>query len=191
MLTEKDILKDMTFKFDEPFGDNRLKELILYIAEKCQEDTTFGAIKLNKILYFSDFISFTKYGEPITGVEYMRLGQGPVPKRMKPISSEMQAQHKIFIQKRDYFGHEQQRVIPMNEANLDIFKPRDIALVDEVINHLWGESAERVSKMSHGIAWKMFEDKQSIPYEAAYLSNATPTQEDLDWAEELIAKHGW
>ena len=79
----------------------------------------------------------------------------------------------------------------MRDADLDIFKPRDIAIVDEVIRILWGESANQVSEMSHGIAWKMFEDRQSIPYEAAYLSNASPTQEDIDWAEELIGKHGW
>ncbi len=184
MLNEQDILKDMTFKFDEPFGDNRLKELILYIAEKCQEDPTFGATKLNKILYFSDFISFTMHGEPITGVEYMRLGQGPVPKRMKPITRELETQHKISIKSRDYFGLEQQRVIPLVDADLDVFKPRDIAVVDEVIKHFWGDSAKKVSLMSHGIAWKMFEDKESIPYEAAYLSNAMPSQEDVDWAEE-------
>jgi hypothetical protein len=191
VITEDEILKDMTFKFDEPFGDNRLKELILYIGEKCKDDPGFGATKLNKILYFSDFISFTEHGEPITGVEYMRLGQGPVPKHLLPVSKQMQAQHEMFIERREYYGHEQQRVIPMRDANLDVFKPRDIAVVDEVIRILWGESADRVSRMSHGIAWKIFEDKQSIPYEAAYLSNAFPTQEDIDWAEELIAKHGW
>jgi hypothetical protein len=191
MLNDKEILKDMTFKFDEPYGDDRLKELLLYISKKCQEDETFGATKLNKILYFSDFISFTMRGEPITGVEYMRLGQGPVPKRMKPITRELEEDHKISIQSRDYFGLEQQRVIPLVEANLDVFKPQDIAIVDEVIQKLWGDSAKKVSDMSHGIAWKLFEDKESIPYEASYLSNAVPTQEDIDWAEELIAKYGW
>jgi hypothetical protein len=181
----------MTFRFGEPYGDDRLRELILYIAEKCQEDPTFGATKLNKILYFSDFLSFTLHGEPVTGVEYMRLGQGPVPKRMKPITRELQEEHRIAVQSRDYFGLEQQRVIPLSKPNLDLFKPRDIAVVDEVIKQLWGDSAKKVSRLSHGIAWKMFEDKESIPYEAAYLSNGGPTQEDLDWAEELIARYGW
>ena len=191
MLSEKEILKDMTYTFDKPYGDDRLKEIIIYISSKCQDDPTFGATKLNKILYFSDFTSFSECGEPVTGVEYMRLGQGPVPKHLIPVSEHMKAKHEIFIETREYFGHEQLRVIPMREANIDIFKPRDIAIVDEVIRLLWGETADRVSRMSHGIAWKMFQDKQSIPYEAAYLSNASPTQEDIDWAEELIAKNGW
>jgi hypothetical protein len=180
----------MTFKFDTPYGEDRLKELILYVASKCKDDPTFGAIKLNKILYFADFVSFMRYGEPVTGVEYMRLGQGPAPKHFIPVSKQMQGKD-MFIEKRDYFGHEQQRVIPMRDANLDLFKPRDIAMVDEIIEALWGENANRVSEWSHGIAWKMFEDKQSIPYEAAYLSNSLRSEEDIDWAEELIAKHGW
>jgi|SRR5271157_95407 len=191
MLTAEDILKEMTFKFDAPYGEDRLKELILYIGEKCKDDPTFGAIKLNKILYFADFISFIRYGEPVTGVEYMRLGQGPAPKHLLPVSKQMQAAKEMFIEKRNYFDREQQRVIPMRDANLNLFKPRDIAMVDEVISALWGENADRVSEWSHGIAWKMFDDKQSIPYEAAYLSNSWRGEEDEDWAQELITKYGW
>ena len=37
-------------------GDERkLRELILYISQRCANDPTFGAIKLNKTLCFSDF----------------------------------------------------------------------------------------------------------------------------------------
>jgi hypothetical protein len=191
VLITEDILKKMTFKFDAPYGEDRLKELILYIGDKCKEDPAFGATKLNKILYFADFISFSRYGDPVTGVEYMRLGQGPAPKHLLPISRQMQADKELFIEKRDYFGRDQLRAIPMREANLNLFKPRDIAMVDEQIAALWGENADRVSERSHGIAWKMFEDKESIPYEASYLSNSLRTNEDVDWAQELITKYGW
>jgi hypothetical protein len=68
----------------------KLKELILYISQKCASDPNFGAIKLNKILYFSDFASFAHYGEPITGAEYQKLEQGPAPRRMVPVRNEMQ-----------------------------------------------------------------------------------------------------
>jgi len=40
-----------------PPNDDKLRELILLIAEWCQADPKFGAIKLNKLLFHADFFS--------------------------------------------------------------------------------------------------------------------------------------
>ena len=77
-----------TFNFHLPNGEAKLRELILYIANKAPD---FGAVKLNKTLVFSDFIAFYRFGVPITGVEYMRLPEGPVPRRMLPVLAELKA----------------------------------------------------------------------------------------------------
>ena len=47
-------------------GEVRLLELILYVAEKCQDDPKFGATKLNKILWWADFLAYAQHGTPIT-----------------------------------------------------------------------------------------------------------------------------
>ena len=36
-----------------------------------QADSKFGATKLNKILWWSDFLACAQRGKPITGIEYM------------------------------------------------------------------------------------------------------------------------
>ena len=46
----------------------KFKELVLHISQKCADDPSFGAVKLNKILFFADFASSAHYGTPITGV---------------------------------------------------------------------------------------------------------------------------
>ncbi len=66
---------DLTFGSDGTRSTEKLRELVLYIADKCEEDRTFGAVKLNKILFYADFISFAEYGEPITGVSTGSLKQ--------------------------------------------------------------------------------------------------------------------
>jgi hypothetical protein len=58
-ISSKETVK-LTYKFDEYNSDERLQELILYIAEKCEEDPTFGATKLNKILYLQISFHFLK-----------------------------------------------------------------------------------------------------------------------------------
>ena len=86
-----------TFSFPEMDPDRRLAELILYIAEKCERDPNFGATKLNKILAFADFSAYFETGRPITGAEYMRTPQGPVPRRLPPVRAELEARHEIAM----------------------------------------------------------------------------------------------
>src|SRR5205809_48582 len=87
-----------TFSFPEINGDERLRELIVYIAGRCDSDPSFGAVKLNKILMYSDFMAFCRRRRPITGVEYMRLPQGPATRRLKPITAEMEQNHEMAFQ---------------------------------------------------------------------------------------------
>jgi hypothetical protein len=181
----------LTYSFDQMNGEERLQELILYIASKCSDDPRFGATKLNKILYFADFLSYMHYGEPITGVEYMRLGQGPVPKRLVPVREKMISRGEIAMAIQSLRIGEQHRIVALRDPNLDLFKPRDIAVIDNVIEQLWGKKAKSVSEMSHGIAWKIARDKESIPYQSIFLSDDGITKDDVDKAQELINEYGW
>ena len=63
---------------------DKFKELILYVCEKSATDPNFGATKLNKILFLSDFWAYAYCGRPITGVEYMKLRFGPAPEGVRP-----------------------------------------------------------------------------------------------------------
>lgn len=190
-VTAQDYASKVIFNYPEMDSDLRLRELILYISDKCVDDPTFGVTKLNKILAFADFASFAVRGNPITGAEYMKLGKGPVPRRMIPIRKELEAEQDIIIKKRDYYSQEQHRVIALKQANLDIFNAHDIALVDDYIRLLWGKTAKEVSEMSHGMAWQVAENKDLIPYQAMLLSEEGITEEDIAEAQELINQHAW
>ncbi len=45
-----------------PENEKKFAELILYVSQKSTFDSTFGSTKLNKILYFSDFLAYGKLG---------------------------------------------------------------------------------------------------------------------------------
>jgi hypothetical protein len=172
-------------------GDvSRLKELIVYIASKCQEDPAFGAVKLNKILFQADFRAYRLRGKPVTGTAYFRLKHGPAPKAMKPIMAELHRDEAVRTQRRIVAGREQIRPIALRPAKLDHFSGEDIAIVDDVIDELRGKSAVAVSAESHGIQWKTRHHKDPIPYEAAYLSDEPVTADDEQRAIELIRDLG-
>jgi len=190
-MNTQQLLARLTYEFPDMDGERRLRELILYIANKCEDDPTFGATKLNKIVYFADFMSYELYGEPITGVAYKKLDYGPVPESMHVIQEEMVAEQDIVLKRRPLRrGGEQHRVVSLREPQLDLFKARDIALLDDVIRELWGKRAERVSDMSHGVAWKAAASKGRIPYQAALLDDDI-TDDDIALSQELAREYGW
>ncbi len=43
------------------FDMERFKELMVFVADTCIGDPTFLAVKLNKILYFADFMAYRVY----------------------------------------------------------------------------------------------------------------------------------
>lgn len=184
----------LTYEFPELNGEAKLRELILYIADKCTDAPKFGLTKLNKILYFSDFLWYMHTGLPITGVKYMRLEKGPAPQRMIPIREQMIANGDIYVIKKEYPDNRvQHRVIARDKANLDkYFTPGQIAWVDEVIRILWDANADETSELSHGMAWKVYNiDKELIPYEVAFLSDEKITANDIARTGELEKQYGW
>ena len=182
-----------TFAFDIPDGEKRLGELILYVSMKCADDQTFGATKLNKILWLSDFMAYARYAAPITGVEYQRLANGPAPRCLVPVRKTLVEAGALVISKRQTFGrYVQKRPVPLREPDLGIFTSEQVALVDEVITGLWNMNATETSQWSHGKAWRAaVSDGELIPYEAVFVSNAPIDQSDIARTHELAAQHGW
>lgn len=181
-----------TMSFPDIDGEARLRELILYVASRCQNDPKFGAIKLNKILWWADFAAYGQRGRPITGVEYMRLPQGPVPRRLVPVREAMQADGDLGVAVvQTYGGYEQKRPVALRRANLDLFSAGDIAIVDHVIDALRHKTARGASSQSHGKAWEIASDRDSIPYEAVFLSDDPINRSDVARTRELARVRGW
>src|SRR5688500_3915736 len=81
-----------------PADDSKMKELILYVAKASQDDFNCGAVKFNKLLFYSDFLSYLKRGTSITGQEYFAIREGPAPRRFVPIREAMKQSGEIAIQ---------------------------------------------------------------------------------------------
>lgn len=170
----------------------KIRELILYISDKCGYDSNFGMVKLNKIILFADVLAYLREGESITGTEYMKLKAGPVPVHMKQILEQMRGSGEIVIKNEQNGVYIQKRVIPLREPVLDSFSGKDISIIEEVIDTHKAHTASSVSYLSHGIAWKIPEEKAIIPYAAFFLSdNQGLTANDVEQGFNLIKEHGW
>ncbi len=150
---------------------SKLKELILYISEQCQYRLNYGATMLNKILFYSDFTAYAKYKEAITGEEYFKLRWGPAPKYLLEARDELEKEKAIVVRKRATMRGEQERIVPIGrEANLSVFSPDQIAIVDAMIEALKDEDAKSVSGLSHQFyGWQIAKDREVIPYASVFL----------------------
>jgi hypothetical protein len=165
----------------------RFKELVLYICEKCASDPKFGATKLNKILYFSDFLAYGEFGQPVTGFEYQKLPNGPAPRHFVQMRDEMVKAGELAIQPvRLVSGRVQDRPVNLRSARLEVFTPNQISLVDAVIDALKDATAEDVSELTHRmVGWKIVDSGETIPYETIFVSDEPLTDADIRRAREL------
>jgi len=173
-------------------NDEKMKELILYIAHRCQSDDTFGATKLNKLLFLSDFVAHLRLGKAITGHEYQALPKGPAPKALVPLRKLMIHDHEVVVVETNYFGRAQHKWIPKREPRLALFSGDEIALVDQLIATWWGKNAESISEASHGfLGWMLAKEKETIPYCVALVSRRAPTPDEVRRGRELepLARH--
>ncbi len=178
---------------DTQGDEDKLKELILYIAQKCSADPDFGAVVLNKVLFFSDFLTYAGTGRPITGVEYQKLPHGPAPRRLLPLQRELTERGEAVLAPADRMGFRQKRLVALRQPDLSAFTGTEIAVVDGVIDQLRGSSATRVSQLSHAWskAWEVAEVGETIPYETVFVapSNQQVITPEIELEAKELAEH--
>jgi len=170
---------------------DKFKELILYIAQESEYDPTFGATKLNKILFFCDFLAFRAYGKSITGQRYFKLPYGPAPRALKPAIKELVDEEACIEVSRTHFGKTQHRIVVRREANVEVFAPYEVAIAGAVLRTLRDNNAQEVSDLSHHfIGWQAAEMQEDIPYETIFLGDPqtlTLTEEEVSYGQRLAA----
>lgn len=178
------------------YNEQKLKELVLYVAGKCYEDPSFGAVKLNKILYFSDFEAYAAWGRPITGAVYRKREHGPCPARIQSVKKELERSDDAY----EYLnplpaGKQQKRLLARRLPKYSCFLPEEISLVDTVIFKLWGKTAVEVSDMTHKHAgWKYAKMNGEIPYHTAFLPRVGEmhplTEAEQAWVRTVVEQFG-
>ena len=161
--------------------DEKFKELILYVAERSEGDANFGATKLNKLLFYIDFLAYLYHGKPISGHEYQKLPYGPAPRQLLPIQCEMESNGEIAVRNCDFGGYCQNRILALRPADPNVFSTVEIDLVGKVIQIFWNYSARAISDQSHGLLlYALMDEGETIPYEVALIGKREMTDKEIE-----------
>lgn len=156
------------------FKEQKFKNLILYVAKKSEEDHRFGAVKLNKIMYYADFTAYRKLGRPITGATYQRLDEGPAPRELIPVRESMIGES-IRIEEIPVGSFKRQRIVPLEDPDETLFSEAELQIVDQVIEAMWPMNGTQVTELSHTEpGWIQADIQDEIEYETAWIPNDSP-----------------
>jgi len=160
---------------------SKLRELILRISKLCEGDSHFGAVKLNKLLFYSDFNAYVQLGRTITGQAYKKSELGPVPKKIEETLAHMERKRDISIRNENVpGGYVQRRAIPLRDAKVNMFTVDELSIIDDVICRFHDTTAMDLSELSHEfLAWNVCQLREDIPMEATLCNKPVLTDREI------------
>ena len=170
------------------FNRDKFKRLVHYVIWRAGNRDWFGAVKLNKVLWFSDTESFAHAGASITGATYTRQQFGPVPKAIMPIREELAREGAIRIMREGRL----ERLTALTKPDMQPFSPAEMAIVEWWIEHIATyETAQTISAKSHDYAWQIASLGETLPMTASLATRLRqPNADEMEWAKETAAKLG-
>ena len=143
---------------------DRLKNIILYIINQ------YGEVfytKMNKLLFYADFLAYRKCGMALTGLSYRAIDFGPVPERWDRVYSQFD---EIVQEPRSYGDKEGCVLVSGEKAQMEAFTAAELEILDVVCKHFSKYSSSDMTRISHEeTAWIENKDgHKRIPYSAAF-----------------------
>ncbi len=160
------------------FDDEKFVNAVLYFARNTDPES-LGPLKLNKLLYYSDFLHFKKYGRPITNDRYVRMEHGPVPSTSymifgqtagnlgdKPTKTVLS--DKVTIKKTLYKGKVINKIEALREPDMSVFSDSEIEVLKHVAEvcrskKLTGSKLRAATHLPDS-PWSRTEENQTIDY---------------------------
>lgn len=165
--------------YQPKFNATKFCDLMLYLAHRCQDVNHFGATKLCKLLYYSDFNAFAQTGSPITGADYMRQDHGPMPREFYSQRHWLIEAGRARLEMRVVFDHDEERLVPLVDDSCydGLFSRPEFDAIERALGVLSDMTAEQASKHSRGeVGWIVAKDGETIPYESAYIVPKTDVE---------------
>ncbi|HEV2974566.1 MAG TPA: Panacea domain-containing protein [Solirubrobacteraceae bacterium] len=177
---------------EQTFDPAKLNELIVYIAKRLGPEAALGRVKLAKLLMWSDFGAFARFGKPITGATYEKWEHGHLPHELLLAERDLLAVGDIAVEEEDYYGKRLKHITAERDPDLSSFSEDEIAVVESAIARYGHESATYLSELSHReVGWRLAKMHEVIPYTTVFLGAGGVSDTAIRRGEELASRYGW
>ncbi len=147
----------------------KFTEMVVYFSDKLSPFKT----KMNKLLFYADFLMFKQSCFSISGVRYKAIDKGPVPNNFQSIFEYLANKEEIDIYTTEFpqgYTGEQFKARINRPFKADLFSENELAVLEKVATVFKQTSTTGIIELSHlEEAWKKNEkDKNVISYEFAF-----------------------
>lgn len=147
----------------------KITEMVVYFSDKLSPFKT----KMNKLLFYADFLMFKQSCFSISGMRYKAIEMGPVPINFQSIFEYLANKDEIDIFTTEfpqgYIG-EQFKAKNNRPFRVELFSENELNVLEKVANVFKPTSTNQIIEISHlEEAWKKNEKNKSvISYEYAF-----------------------
>lgn len=127
-----------------PQSYSRLKNIILYFIDKC--GGTFNT-KMNKLLFYTDFLSYKIRGVGMSGLAYRAIQYGPVPSQWDIVYGSIDDVYSEIVAFPS--GNSGVKLCSEIEPDLSNFTPEEVEILEIVFKRFKTISANDISEESH------------------------------------------
>ncbi|MFZ1456407.1 MAG: Panacea domain-containing protein, partial [Saprospiraceae bacterium] len=150
----------------------KFTEMIIYFSEKMEPFKT----KMNKLLFYADFLMFKQSCFSISGVRYKAIDMGPVPNNFQSIFEYLDNKGDINIYTTEFpngYTGEQFKAKKERPFKAALFTESELEVLLKVATVFKPTSTNDIIELSHlEEAWKKnVKDKSVISYEYAFELN--------------------
>lgn len=147
----------------------KLTEMVVYFSEQTAPFKT----KMNKLLFYADFLMFKQNCFSISGVRYKAIDMGPVPNNFQSIFEYLANNDEIDIFTTEFpngYTGEQFKARKDRPFKVNLFTENELEVLEKVATVFRPTSTNDIIKLSHlEEAWKKNEKgKNIISYEYAF-----------------------
>lgn len=162
------LFEQQIFQFDKPNEYSgykkpdfqKVSQVIAYFNDKLELYKT----KLNKLLFYADFIMYQRTGHSITGMKYRAIPYGPVPAEYEKLYLKLQDDQKINIVEVGFENGNFGELIKSNQkAEFESFTEIEIKVLEDIVNKFKGLTTKQVVDISHNeLAWIENKDERKV-----------------------------
>lgn len=141
----------------------RVSEMVKFFIS--QEGVVFPT-KLNKEMFYADFLHYKKYGKSISGLQYQAIQYGPVPVHYDTIYDNIDGVGKEIV-----VSHNMESTrLSCESWDADVFLEEELQTLNTVLAVVRPMTTQTLIAMSHEEeAWQNYrEGSQLIPYSEAF-----------------------
>ncbi len=171
--SEKEILKSLLRNYSNEidqftgYSFRHFAKLANMIVFFLKENERAFTVRLNKYLFYSDFLSFKLLGSPISGYSYSAIENGPVLDNYKRLFGELWEEEYVENKTCNLGDKEVDKFVPIRDFDSTLFSNDEIEILKQISKDFKFKKTQELIDLSHNeTGWKdNIADKGNISYQ--------------------------